>query len=51
MVVTNQVAIGLQCFFPTKPDGEGDGAAEFMDPLAEKPSSTYIYNKHVLQSP
>ena len=47
-------------FFPTKPDGEGDGAAGFMDPLGEKPnhysdhfkailqnnSSTYIYNKH-----
>ena len=65
MVVTNQAAIGLQCFFPTTPDGEGDGAAEFMDPLGEKPnhysehfktflqnnSSSYIYNKHVLQSP
>ena len=52
-------------FFPTTPDGEGDGAAEFMDPLGEKPnhysehvktflqnnSSSYIYNKHVLQSP
>ena len=52
-------------FFPTTPDGEGDGAAEFMDPLREKPnyysehfktflqnnSSSYIYNKHVLQSP
>ena len=52
-------------FFPTTPDGEGDGVAEFMDPLGEKPnhysehfktflennSSTYIYNKYVLQSP
>ena len=50
-------------FFATTP--EGDGVAEFMDPLGEKPnhysehfktflennSSTYIYNKHVLQSP
>ena len=25
-------------FFPTKPDGERDGAAEFMDPLGEKPN-------------
>ena len=32
-------------FFPTKPDGEGDGAAEFMDPLGEKPNH---YSDHCL---
>ena len=52
-------------FFLMTPDGEGDGAAEFMDPSGEKPnhysehfktflqnnSSTFIYNKCVLQLP
>ena len=30
-------------FFPTTPDGEGDGVAEFMDPLGEKPNH---YSEH-----
>ena len=30
-------------FFPSTPDGEGDGAAEFMDSLGEKPNH---YSEH-----
>ena len=64
MAVTNQVAIGLQCFFRRHPMEREMELAEFMDPLGEKPnhysghfktflqnnSSSYVYNKHVLQS-
>ena len=37
-------------FFPTKPDGEGDGAADFMDPLGEKPNHYSDHFKTFLQS-
>ena len=33
-------------FFPTTPDGKGDGAAEFMDPLEEKLNH---YSEHFLK--
>ena len=37
-------------FFPTTPDGEGDGAAEFMDPLGEKPNHYSEHFKTFLQN-